>query len=226
MFEVLVVGLLCFISWQLRKSKPKHANPKADYFPEAAWVTSDNVSFEELDLLFYTAAEFSERSRIESSGLFRELGFSYFSLVYDSKANKFRTATVKIVSAEGYGRGRHIGYCKNLSKDEGRIEVKIQLLPREYDAFLQELREAAAERRGNGEKKYFLFSISGNSVLKIGETEPIKCIDSISKIGAYESYYADKNQIMIHLKSGVASEDPSQAHLCSKMLDRFNELNK
>lgn len=225
MIEFIAVIILALIAFKLYSNKGKASADEVYYFPEERYLSSGGLVNFKSALNLYTVAEFSETTHANHLGVVKELGFSDFILIYDKFLNKFITARVKIVGADGYARSAKMGFFKYLSSDKDWAELNIHFSLDDYNVFVSEIKEAAAERELLGKRTYFLYELNGYQAFDLGGGDMIYYIDSITKVEKYNDYYADKIGLMIELRSKSNSVDERQAALRKELIDRFDEVN-
>lgn len=225
MFELILVALLIFITYQLYLRNKKVEIKNKFYFAEEGYMSSNKLVGVNTDFYFYTVAEFNEVTQIDNYGVEKKLGFSDFIFIYDKVHKKFITARVSIIGTDSYQRVGKIGFYKYLSNDDYWIELNIRLSLSEYDVFASDLKEAVNDFKEKGERFYFLYSINGRQSFSGDGDYKIFFIDSISKIGKYNSYYADKIGVFNDLKSDAVDLDDRQVDIRNEIMERFNKIN-
>lgn len=225
MIEAIIALLLALIAYKIYLKKSKNNVYENFYSAEEKYSSSRNLVNFKSDLYLYFIAEFSELTQATHLGVVKKLGFSDFIFIYDKSLKKFITPRVKIIGTNGYTRSSKVGFYKYLSIDKDWMELNIHLSLSDYDAFVNEIKEAAAERESFDKKLYFLYSINGYQSFEMDKNNVIYYIDSILKVEKYNSYYADKIGVMVDLRSNLNQLDQEQEIFKQQLIDRFNEVN-
>lgn len=225
MFEIITSIAIIIIALVLFNRRPK-LDPRKFYFTEESYLLENKkISNHKTDFYLYTIAEFSEVSTLNDSGVTKELGFSDFIFVYDKISNKFMSARVRIIGADGYDRADKIGFYKFLSDDNDWIELNIRMRLNDYNEFVADLKEHASAREETSKNSFFLYDLSGHHAHVIGGSYVIYYLDSIKKVGVYDAYYADKIGLMSTLYSSDSQSDERQTILRKEFINRFEEVN-